>query len=469
MGDTSNHVDDEKVLDLAKRASGIVESVRSETEGVVHYSAPIIEAQYAGGDGATVELELDLRDVLAMCAMARVNVLLPGETRVGKTFTVRKVSAALFGEYNVTYIPLNAGFDINQLRNINFSKMKDSTLSEGVRPGRALTGPAVIFDELNRAPPPVTNLLHPLLNGDPVVFDGGKTVIPGVELPEGGRYQWVVAIANIGRGYLGTFEMDLAALNRFPVVIPIDNFPRTDDDRLKIMRSAESRGRGNGGDHARDVYSIGGEAKSLLRMDPMAENFLLRLLRQNQCTRSPAGMKNVLDSFSVSETCKSCHALAVDEGICGSVFAPGEGAIAKLADLSRMFALLRISSEAEPELRAELRVTVGDVKAVMPLALHLKMGVDGGWISRYAEGSSWNATQKASNLAFAGWLDSMEKLQSAYNEAEEGKPLSDASVSALLNVARDRPSCVPIEYVKRVHEEYQQDGGAKSGKAKKCD
>jgi MoxR-like ATPase len=439
-----------EIRELAAKMGSLLDRVQKETASF-SYSTEVLKAE------SDRDLSLGIKDLLVICAVARTNVIITGATRTGKTALTTGVLYALFGSDNVAYLSLDAGFDENRFRNINFEKMKGSTLKDASEPTKAVTGPAVIFDEMNRAPEQVTNILHPWLAGNEIVFNGGKGVVPGVTMPHGGTYQFCVAIANVGNDYSGTFAMDRAAINRFPVEIPIDHFPRTDNDRLEFLRNTSFRERISCAGNREAVLELA-ERKMEIKLDPAAENLLVRLMRQDQCIKSPDGVKSVMTTFRPGATCSGCHAYANDMNMCGNVWAPGEGTVAKIADLARAYALVRIARKPE----TELQVMPGDVKAVMPIALYGKLCITPAWVAGEPCRGSWmEATKHVTRQIYSGWRESNAELLGLEEEVRRGATAEEIN-KRMTELAMDRPSMLPLGYVKRAYDELRR-GEQKKG------
>lgn len=90
----------------------------------------------------------------------------------------------------------------------------------------------VIFDEINRLPPPLLNTLIPILDGSQKVW-----------VPDLGIYSevhpdtMIAATANLGVGYSGTHSMDIALQDRFGVVMEA-TFPPLDEEVRVLTRRA---------------------------------------------------------------------------------------------------------------------------------------------------------------------------------------------------------------------------------------
>ena len=110
-----------EIRELAAKMGSLLDRVQKETASF-SYSTEVLKAE------SDRDLSLGIKDLLVICAVARTNVIITGATRTGKTALTTGVLYALFGSDNVAYLSLDAGFDENRFRNINFEKMKGSTL-----------------------------------------------------------------------------------------------------------------------------------------------------------------------------------------------------------------------------------------------------------------------------------------------------------------------------------------------------
>ncbi len=414
----------------------IEEEVRRQTAGF-HHSTPLITAQYKNDAGAYQELSLDLRDMLIVFAISGSNVLISGSTGGGKTSIARGVQRAIFSD-NFGFIQMDAKFDESKYRDIDFDVIagKDNgnaqnggnTLSNAATPSKALTAPALVIDELNRAPPVIQNLIQGWLTNGIVIIEGAREVRPGVTIPGDAakgvpdiHYQWKVATINEGSSYVATNEIDKASRNRFSAEIPLDIFPASDTDRRAMLNQGKFREdqMPTNGNLVEQLFAMHREALAYPIANTATE-FGLYVLKHDLCYRSPTGTKLGFDEFTV-ELCKGCNARGDNKEICGCVFAPSERAVTDLLEISQAFAMYRAYKlPGTPP-----QVTLQDVSALMPFVLFKKMDINDGWIETYGDKSTWNSTALVLTELRDRWRTSVNDMKDVIDAEVNGRPLDD--------------------------------------------
>lgn len=101
-----------------------------------------------------------------------------------------------------------------------------STFIKLVEKGNAV----IILDEFNRLEPWLHNTLYPLLDDD------AKTVVHDQEFKVGPGTIFVGTI-NTGYKYTGTFELDEALFNRFPIVLEMGPLPHAEEVTVLVKRT----------------------------------------------------------------------------------------------------------------------------------------------------------------------------------------------------------------------------------------
>lgn len=408
----------------AKQLNALEDQVRAQTEGFF-YSTPFISLEVQTPSGIK-DLSLDFRDMMLISAMSEGNVLVSGRTGGGKTSVARAIQRGIFGE-SCAFFQMDAKFDENRFRDIAFGTIKEGgNLSDASTPGKALTAPALIIDEYNRAPPVVTNIIQGWLTNGSVTLDGERTIFPGVVIPGSGHYQWKVATVNEGIQYIGTSGIDKASRNRFAIEMPFDMFPPTDVDRRNLI----AHGKFKEDSVPESVTDMSSAMFKLIRttkevpVDPLVTEFLLYVQKGDLCYNSPTGTKLGFDEFTL-EICKGCHAAAQNKEICGMTFAPPEKSIPEVLSLARAFAIYR--NYRIPE--SELTVSLSDMSAVMPFVMFHKIDIADGWAQKYGGGSTWYATQMVIKEMQSAWIQGTRALAPVI-EAEYGEKQLSPSMQA---------------------------------------
>lgn len=412
-------------------------SVREHTEGYFN-TVNFIETKVLV-DGREHALNLDLRDMMLICAISGRNVLISGRTGGGKTAFSRAFAKSLFGN-SFGFLQVDKTLDRDTFRDIAFSDIKDGNrLSDAARPATALMAPITIFDEYNRAPAVITNMLQGWLTNGVVILEGGREVRPGVELGNGKKYQFKIATMNEGRAYSGTSEVDRASRDRFAVELPFDFFPLAQEDKYNLI----TRGNflENGPAYRKDIadrlYDAHRQTDSV-PVNPAAAYFSLAIMSKDNCYRSPEGTKLSFEPFR-PEICEGCKASF--DSTCGSIFAPSERAMADLMALSKTTAMYRAYKlqGSDPE------VTINDVLVIAPFVLYNKLGMAEGWIHQRgggingAAGSRWEATSSTIKGMAKSWMDGYKGVAELLAKKASGDTLSDNQVDKLNEAFLKRP------------------------------
>jgi MoxR-like ATPase len=160
-------------------------------------------------------------------------VLLLGPSGCGKTELCRLAAQA----YGKELLSVNCG-GMSEARtsligNTHFSKDK-GTWFEPSRFVRAVQNhlACVLFDEISRAQRDAFNILLPVLDGQRSIPVDESENAGVVQVAHGVNF---LATANVGAAYTGTDPLDLALLDRFPVVLEME-FPLAKEERGILMK-----------------------------------------------------------------------------------------------------------------------------------------------------------------------------------------------------------------------------------------
>lgn len=421
----------EKIQDKLKF---VQDSIGEQTSGYYN-STPIIETNRAA---------VEIRDFLLISALTGKNLMMSSSSGTGKTTLSRAFGKGIFDD-DVGFVQIDPSLDENKFRDIMFGNIKrGDNLSGAVSARHAITAPIVVLDEFNRAPAILVSKVQNYLTNGILTFEGGKQMVPGVQLPGGGQYQWKVATINEGSDYAGTNAMDRASVDRFGAVLILDMFPPSDNDKRLIIQNGAFRVSGTPIDPDRvkelkeNFFALYTEARRI-EVDPIATEFLLALSNKDQCYKSPEGTKASLDSMNYSELCRGCGAAAVYKNVCGAISAPSIRAIEDLKDLSKTYVLV---TRGDGD-RAKMRVGIDDVLAVSNFALLKKMKIDESWVSANASNSSPYAVSIAMKELYTRFVDSMKKLHTIMRKESDGVELSVDDRRKLGDAIRCDPSFRP--------------------------
>lgn len=125
----------------------------------------------------------------------------------------------------------------------------------------------IVFDEVNRVPPSMNNLLMSVLDGR-----------QSIHLPEIGETIHVhpdvmfAATMNEGNGFGGTYKLDAALQDRMPYTIPRDFPPEADEIKLIMARTGIAE------DKAKRLVWVANKTREMWRRDELEKPISTRLL-----------------------------------------------------------------------------------------------------------------------------------------------------------------------------------------------
>ena len=184
---------------------------------------------------------MKIEDIVASCLFGCINLLLVSERGEGKTQILYDVLYGVF-DGKGTYIRASPDMEIKDIYtalNLEKLKKKEGTTEDIVKIVEQAKNPFTAIDELNRAPPIVQNQLLNVLDG--YIEVKGKRYDLGVDIG-GEKYHIGIATVNLGNHrYYGTFEIDAAILDRFGVVLDLDNYPPKVEDLIEILMSENQK------------------------------------------------------------------------------------------------------------------------------------------------------------------------------------------------------------------------------------
>lgn len=232
------------VVDIKKEAKSL------DTKSVV--------AAVAGGDAYWYDKPEDIKFIkhfmeLRRKAQAVGNLLVVGPSGAGKTEGLRRVAQTV----ELPFYKLDCATITSEDKWIGHKEIDHEgtkfVLSEHLRwlEGVEYEPGILCYDEVNRVHPSRLNILLPILDGSQAVFvpDLGRLVRVHPETI-------IVATANIGTAFGGTFVMDRALRERFNFTLERD-FPPADEE-VKVLTSAT----GIPADKAEVIVDIAGKTRT---------------------------------------------------------------------------------------------------------------------------------------------------------------------------------------------------------------
>ncbi|MHA1758713.1 MAG: AAA family ATPase, partial [Promethearchaeota archaeon] len=289
-----------------------------------------------------LNLVFTLQDILLIGALTCSSVLLSGSSGSGKTLLAELVSTFLFGKEGYTRKNITPDMNEQDFMDIDFGAIKEGKkLKEALLADQLFTRPVIIIDEANRAPPIVQNRLLQILENN--IDLKSKKIKAGIKLENGEFYQWDILTLNLGQEYAGTSTVDRALRDRITIDIPIDNFPPTLDDQIKMIRKSSTI-KGISSDNCRQSVIF----KTFQLLDDIslsleAEALLLYLSFTSNCIKSPTKSKfgiNFSPTYCKMKDCPYARNPPLNE-ICPFTYAPSNRVLRKVIQVAKGFNILR--------------------------------------------------------------------------------------------------------------------------------
>lgn len=348
-----------------------------------------------------VSVAFDIRDLIIMGALTESDILLTGKTGSGKTRLANGAVKGLFGPdgcYSKTTLP---SMNPAEFMDMDFPAILEGrkTLREAVSGIEALEKPAIVLNEVNRAPAVIQSLLIAFLDRELEIQ--GVPVTMGRRHPHG-QYQFRVLTINEGGAYQ-VQAIDPAIRDRMTIEIPMDAFPQTQHDVHRMLNGAEEKPtpvkgavcRGDGPNRRFDQVVRLRHSIEKMPIHPRSALFLNYLSGLSYCIRAPRGNK---ESVALSpEVCDGCHHMAAFYNLCGNVMAPSARILIKLQRLARAFAVFRSWRSGQDE---KLVVLPRDIIEAAPFVFFSKLSLNPLWVrtagdrSRPFLGDRWTAIRE---------------------------------------------------------------------------
>jgi nitric oxide reductase NorQ protein len=193
--------------------------------------APVNKAEVLRGHYISPEARLAFTTIYKMSQAKperAVNLLMEGPSGYGKT-TLPRLFAAMVGKnflrYNCATVRDPEEWFGHREARAGSTIFIRSRFAHAIEKGNLV----LVLDEFNRLEPWLHNTLYPLLDDD------GKTVVHEEEFKIGPGVI-VVATINSGYRYTGTFELDQALSNRFPIVLEVGAMPSVEEEHVLVER-----------------------------------------------------------------------------------------------------------------------------------------------------------------------------------------------------------------------------------------
>jgi len=349
---------------------------------------------------------LGIEDVVLAGVLAELNILLIGERGEGKTQIMDDVNNSLFGGRG-TYIRARPDMRTKELYEFFNIKKLRRELADMVK------APLTMIDEINRAPPIIQNEFFHMCDGY-IEHEGKK-----IQLGEG--FHTTIASANVSsERYRGTFEMDDAILDRFYLILNIDNYPTKVTDDLEIITAeagkspklAESLKE----DHSEEIFAIAKEIKKTREEKFDFDAYLALLyLKRGLDYCSLKGSKRII-SYAIPALCKKNSCDRLDKG-CGYVRAISERTVEAIAALAPTLRLVADSKNG----KGKGAITYGEILEAFRLASPYAGILDFNWVRhKYYSNPSLAVDELTKNIK-EEFIEKKEEAKAGLRRALEGK------------------------------------------------
>lgn len=340
---------DIKAIDSASDAATEMRAVLARLDAATRTyfrSRPVVTVCTNANDpGGPSEIGVNVSELLVLGMIARCPVLFLGETGTGKTTLCDLVFNGILGHQNYGTINLTDAVTKDALADPDFARMQTGTLSESLLPASFLQREGLRVEEVGRT--------HAALVGPLLAIAQGKTIDVGpVQFPPAGisytfegeerRFLAVAATGNPDEGFAGTFAIDRALLQRFPIVLDLSDVGQTAHDRSRALLEADSR-------HApmptydsmiRKVLALA-ELIGQIPYSSAAKLVLVYLGGRGSCARTKTG-ERLADSHRQQALCSEC-AIAKKDVLCKAVKGLSLDHMYRVRSLAAAIALLRFA------------------------------------------------------------------------------------------------------------------------------
>jgi MoxR-like ATPase len=410
----------------------------------------VISDNHIDSQGNVIKLNFTLADIMLIGAITQSSILLSGSSGSGKTLLAELINKFLFGKDGYTRKNITPDMNEQDFIDIDFGAIKEGKkLKEAISADEIFTRPSLIIDEANRAPPIIQNRLMQVLENN--IDLKSKIVRAGVKLKDDGYFHWNVLTLNYGAEYAGTSQVDKALKDRVVFNIPIDNFPPTIDDQIKMIRS-----------NLKEHYDVKIESKQerilkiyknldLIEISIEAEALILYLSFTSNCVKSPNGSKyGVLFSpeFCKENDCQYARNPPLNK-ICPYTFAPSNRVLRKLVHAAKGFTLLKYAKISnyykENQIKVEdenlyegiLEVSLGDMISIAPLILNEKISMNKNWVINRFHGNSYMAVKSFLEVIENQLNFFMDNLLKPLFLEKKGENLTEKEIGVRKKAIRD--------------------------------
>ncbi|MBD3212869.1 MAG: AAA domain-containing protein [Candidatus Lokiarchaeota archaeon] len=365
---------------------------------------PVISNSHIDSEGNIIKLKYTLADILLIGAITQSSILLSGSSGSGKTLLAKLVTRFLFGKNGYTRKNITPDMNEQDFIDIDFGAIKEGKrLKEAISADEIFSRPSLIIDEANRAPPIVQNRLMQVLENN--IDLKSKIVHAGIKLNSDMYYHWNILTLNYGSEYAGTSRVDRALKDRVIFNIPIDNFPPTLNDQIKMIRSDLNEILESNINSKEEFIVEIFQNLEKIGLSIEAEALILYLGFASNCVKSPSGSKyGILFSpdYCKDNDCQYARNPPLNK-ICPFTYAPSNRVLRKLVHAAKGFTLLKLAKiynyyeENELSFKEKgledlnIEVTLEDIISIAPLILNEKISMNRDWIINNFHGNQYFA------------------------------------------------------------------------------
>lgn len=352
---------------------------------------------------------MTIEDVITAAVLTRTHILLLGDRGEGKTLIENELMHSYFGG-NANYLRLTPDMRIKDLyQQLMLEEISTARTNKDLM---GITGkikrPLTIIDEINRGPELTQN--QALNIGDGYIEIEGEKILLGKE-----GYSLCVASANIGDKYGGTFPIEHGLLDRFGVIINLNDVPLNPLDTIEILSETGKDMDLEQRDNTDKIVGIWKQIGLNTKMkEPDLSEYILQLFLRhglNYCGKEPAWTKMQLESV-IPEFCGACN----DNGSYCSSTMPlsirGELTLKMLLPGLKLIAESKGGSEGGNEIK-------NLIQTMYLLAPHNGM-ISPIFVASRCNGNPMDAAQKVLSVIEQECSEMMEAIKTAIAHAQGG-------------------------------------------------
>jgi len=417
-----------------------------------HYfnKQPVISINHIDDDGNVIKLNYTLADILLVGAITQSSILLSGSSGSGKTLLAKLLTMFLFGRNGYTRKNITPDMNEQDFIDIDFGAIKEGKkLKEAISADEIFARPSLIIDEANRAPPIVQNRLMQVLENN--IDLKSKIVHAGIKLDDDLFYHWNILTLNYGSEYAGTSRVDRALKDRVVFNLPIDNFPPTIDDQIKMIRSDLTEKYEEQLEPKKQIILNIFKNLDLMELSIEAEALILYLSFTSNCVKSPSGSKYGImfsPDYCRENDCQYARNPPLNK-ICPYTYAPSNRVLRKLVHGAKGFTLLKFAKiknyYRENEMKfneiifhnTNMEVSLEDIISIAPLILNEKISMNRDWVINKFHGNQYFALKFFLEVIENQLNFFMNKLLKPLYLEKKGEKLSEKDIGIRKKAKKD--------------------------------